>query len=964
MVKKLAMLIFPILIISSMLVGSAQAQGSGSNGIDFKDYALNLVDYTLPNGLRVILAEDHSAPVVAVDTWYRVGGANDPQNRSGFAHLFEHMMFEGSAHVATGQWDKLLESIGASHNAYTENDKTAFWEVAPANQLPRVLWMESDRMASLAVTQEAFQTQRQVVIQEYNQRVANRPYGLANQRLFTQPLEGYPPYERPVIGSVEDLNAATLQEVQDFHSTYYLPNNATLVIVGDIDLKQTEALVQAYYGDIPAGPQVTPILQRYPLPDHFPVLGTDAASGCSLGTQETLIDPQIEVPRLAATVVGPPQGTPDYYALKLLTDILGSGNSSRFEQNIVRQGLAASAQVGLNDYLGASILYSVALPNNGDTVEAMHKLIQTEFDKVRKQGVTDAELARVKKQVLVNAITSFRESTLSSAEWLQDYTLTSGDPKSIGLDLARYDAVTLADIQRVAQTYLCDRPMNFQIVLPSGEEKLSQYPGQLVKPVEGAKASSLATSPVLNLAPTDPVWATLPKGSINRTDVPAPLGELKSNFPPFETFKLDNGMNVIFVEQHEVPKLHLDLVVGGSNAAAPAVKQGVADLMADLITKGTTTRSATQIAQTIESVGGSLDSNASLEWTSLSIDALTTNTGLAFDLLNDLARHATFPQHELDVDKAQMLTFLEQDAVNPTSMANRQFARIAYGNHPYGFIISPETVKNLTRDDVVDFYTTYFKPNNALLVIVGDLTPQAARAQAEQTFGNWPSGAVPDFLKYPAAKLGDTSAIYLVDRPNSQQATIQVGNRAINARNPDRYALTVVNTVLGGGSASRLYTNLREAKGYTYGIYSRFGQPNDTSTFRVVGDVNQDHAGDALQEILKELQAIRTQPISEKEIEEAKGLLTGNFALSLENPADFAGQLAARYLTGVPIEELKTYLQSLQQVTPEQAQAAAAKYIDSEHPIIVVVGDARVLKPQLEKIGRVVVVDNAGKPIP
>jgi predicted Zn-dependent peptidase len=422
-------------------------------------------------------------------------------------------------------------------------------------------------------------------------------------------------------------------------------------------------------------------------------------------------------------------------------------------------------------------------------------------------------------------------------------------------------------------------------------------------------------------------------------------------------------MNVIFVEQHEVPKLHLDLVVGGSSAAAPADKQGVADLMADLITKGTTTRSAAQIAQTIESVGGSLDSNASLEWTTVSVDALTTNTGLAFDLLNDLTRHATFPQQELDVDKAQVLTFLEQDAVNPTSMANRQFGRIAYGNHPYGFMTSPETVKNLTRDDVVKFYTTYFKPNNALLVIVGDLTPQTARAQTEQTFGDWPSGSVPDFLKYPPAKLGDTSAIYLIDRPNSQQATIQVGNRAINARNPDRYALTVVNTVLGGGSASRLYTNLREAKGYTYGVYSRFGQPNDISTFRVVGDVNQDHAGDALQEILKELQAIRTQPISEKEMEDAKGLLTGNFALSLENPADFAGQLAARNLTGVPIEEFKTYLHSLQQVTPEQATAAAAKYIDSEHPIIVVVGDAKALKPQLEKIRRVVVVDNAGKPI-
>ena len=249
--------------------------------------------------------------------------------------------------------------------------------------------------------------------------------------------------------------------------------------------------------------------------------------------------------------------------------------------------------------------------------------------------------------------------------------------------------------------------------------------------------------------------------------VPAPLGQLKSNFPPFETFKLSNGMQVIFVEQHEVPKLHLELVVGGSNPAAPASKQGVADLMADLITKGTTTRSAAQIAESIESVGGSLDSNAALEWTSVSVDVLTTDTGLAFNLLNDLARNATFPQKELDVDKTQMLTSLEQDAVDPTNMANRQFGRIAYGNHPYGFITSPETVKSLTRADIVQFYQTYFKPNNALLIIVGDLTPQEARAQTTQAFGGWSSGPVPDFLKYPPARLGDTSVIYLVDRPNS-----------------------------------------------------------------------------------------------------------------------------------------------------------------------------------------------------
>jgi zinc protease len=241
MPKKIPWLLLIMLLPTLTLTTPTHAQNPDSKPLNFADYKLPLTDYTLPNGLRVILAEDHSAPVVAVDIWYHVGGANDPEGRSGFAHMFEHMMFEGSANIPNGEWNPLLESIGANHNAYTANDKTAFWEVAPATQLPRVLWMESDRMATLAVTEKAWETQRDVVIEEFNQRVANRPYGAANRRLFTQPMQGYVPYERSVIGSVEDLNAAKLAELKEFHATYYRPNNATLVIVGDINTEQAQA---------------------------------------------------------------------------------------------------------------------------------------------------------------------------------------------------------------------------------------------------------------------------------------------------------------------------------------------------------------------------------------------------------------------------------------------------------------------------------------------------------------------------------------------------------------------------------------------------------------------------------------------------------------------------------------------------------------------------------------------------
>jgi predicted Zn-dependent peptidase len=443
---------------------------------------------------------------------------------------------------------------------------------------------------------------------------------------------------------------------------------------------------------------------------------------------------------------------------------------------------------------------------------------------------------------------------------------------------------------------------------------------------------------------------------VTREDVPATLGELESDFPPFETFTLDNGLNVIFVEQHKVPKLHLQLVVGGSNAAAAQDKQGVADFLAELITKGTVIRNASQIEGAIEAVGGSIDSEAALEWTSVGVDVLTPDTRLAFSLLSDLARNATFPQREFDVVQDQYLTILAQDKQNAATLANDEFAQLAYGEHPYAYLQTEATVGGLTRQDVRDFYKTFYRPNNALLVIVGDLTPEAAREEAERAFGMWKMVDVPEFLNYPETAAGDGSVIYLVDRPESEQATIQIGNRAIDARDPDRYALEVLNALLGRGSSSRLYANLREEKGYTYGVYSRFARPNDRGTFRVIGDFDQAHAGDAVREILAELKRVQTEPIGAEELEAAKGQLLGSFALGIEDPADFANQLVARRMTGVPVEELNEYLARLEAVTAEDVQAAAQKHIDSEQPVIVVVGNAVEVRVQLEAIGPVVEV--------
>ncbi|GIK37889.1 MAG: peptidase M16 [Chloroflexota bacterium] len=920
-----------------------------SEPFTFTAYIPPLMDFTLANGLRVILAEDHNVPLIATNVLYRVGAANDPAGRSGFAHLLEHLMSTAFTHVKAGEFDRLLEAAGAENNAYTTLDYTAYQIIAPANQLPLLLWLESERMGFPRITRSAFKAQRRVVIEELKETVTNSPYGASDERFDSLAFLGYPPYERPVIGAAQDLAAASLAELLDFQARYYRPNNATLVIAGDLDPGLTQSLVRAYFGDLPAGPAVTPILAYYPPRARFPATRTDPVSGCQVGAEEVWIDPLVELPRYAATVAGPRRGTADYYAFDLLADILGSGDSSRTERHIVRPGLAAAVSVSTSSYLGASSLDIVAYAHAGEPVEPVSQALRVEFDRVIAAGVTEAELARVKKKTLVDRLTSFWNSREDMAEQLQEAALVFGDPRAVAAELAMYDAVTIADVQRAARTYLCKLPLNVLITTPAGQARRYQYPGRFVEPV------TPPTSPVSDLPGVDiqPRGQTLPESTIDRTVLPVALPVEVKFTPSFETFRLDNGLNIILVEQHRLPTLDLKLYLSGSNPALPVEKQGVADMVADLLPRGTGRYSADEIAELIESAGGAVDAAAALEWLTVSVISLSADKDLAFDLLAEMTRQPTFPSSELNVLKAQMLTFLAHEAVEPDYLADRQFCRVAFGRHPYGFSPRADTVQQLTRQDVVEFYRAVARPNNALLTIAGDMTGGEARLLAERFLGDWLSGEIPDFLNCSAAESGDTSVIYLVDRPDSSQATLQIGNLALHARSPDRYALEVANAILGGTFASRLNVKLREELGVTYGIESSFAQPHDTGTFRVCTSVDPARVAEAITEILGELHRIRTQAVTAGELAAAKGYLTGSFLRDIETPADLTGELAKRYLTGVPLGELTSYLDHLEQVTELDTLTAAARYIQADQPIIVVVGDAAQLKPQLEReLGR------------
>jgi zinc protease len=933
-------------LLALLTTGPVSAQEQTPGDLDFADYMLPLEDYHLDNGLRVILARDDSAPVVAVNLTYHVGGANDPEGRSGFAHLFEHMMFYGSAHVEQGEFDKYLTEIGANFNAYTADDKTVYYATAPANELPRILWLESDRMGSLVVNEEAFHTERQVVIEEYNQRVANAAYGYAIRRFDVLPFLGYAPYERPTIGNIDDLNAATLEDVQRFHETYYAPNNVTLVIVGDIDIEQTKLLVEAYFARIASADPVTPVLEQYPMPVTFPTLREDEATGCQIGYEEVIIDPLAELPRLLASVVTVPSPSDDVYALGLLGSILGSGESSRFQQRLVRAGLATSASAGLNENrLGVAVMQFGIVPAAGQTITDTYPLLRAELQDVIENGVTEAELARAKQRVVLGAITSFRGNVAATAEWLQDAALRLDDPTQLPAEVAGYADVTLEDIQRVAQTYLCDRPLNLVTVLQEGE------------PVTATAPDLEIEAPPL---PPDP-REQLPPGVVNRYSVPASLPSDELSVPEFVTFTLENGLEVIFVEQHKTPQVNLSLYVGGSEPALPADEQGVAQLLAALLTKGTTTRSAVELAETIEGVGGRLSASALSEMTGVFASGPSTETELIFDLLADVARNPSFPEDQFAVERDRLLNNMRFDTSNPNTLASRQFNRAVYPDHPYSFYRTPESVSAITTDSLREFHESFYHPGNALLVIVGDLTVDGARTAAEEAFRGWEAGAAPDFLTYPPVERPTEPVIYLVDRPNSEQSSLRIGNLALRADDPDRYAFEVGNTVLGGsGLASRLNKNLREDKGYTYGVFSGFTRRQDQGAFLVSGDVGPAVTGDAVREILRELEQIRSTGVTTDELAQAQGMMIGQFTMRIADPAALAEELAVRSLYGIPLDEIGSRIGALEAVTGDELIDAVRTHIDFDAPVIVVVGDADTVKPQLQAIGDVTVVDVQG----
>ncbi len=905
--KRRMLIVLVLLLVSGLVLADSEG-------------LLDLEHYWLDNGLEVVLARDTTAPTVAVDIWFRVGSANDPEGKSGFAHLFEHMMFEGSPHIPDNGMDELLERVGGSSNAYVGNDYTVYFDTVPSHQLPLALWIEADRMGGLDVTQENLDNQRAIVIEELQRSYDNRPYGTAVKALITVPYS-YEPYKRPAIGNIDDVNSAQIEDVIEFHRTYYLPNNATLVVAGDIEFEVTKAMIQDLFGPIPRGDDPPA------LPEFVPVDQEEAEF-------ITIEDPFINLPALLVAYEIPPLVHEDYPPLSVLSRVLSVGDSSRLAKRLVDTGKALQADAWISGNRGPGYFAFILVANVDIDLEELEEASYEELQKIIDEGVPQEELDKVIAGIRSSNVLGL-ETALGLAESVQSATYFSGDPQAVFSGINRYQAVSSEDIQRVARQYLEDSDRHVFNVIETDAEA--------PPPVEPYAAEDAGEM--------EPDYRYV----IEQDEPPPPLDSNAFNFPTITETVLDNGLEVVVIEQPNMPIISLDVFFAGGSSVQPQELSGVAGMTGQLISRGTATRSAQDIAGAIEQVGGAVGSGGGGDSLQLGVFALIEDSDLAFELLADMTLNANFPEDEVERERAEWISSLEAGLADPGFVAGRTFGRHLYAGHPYGNAYTFESLEAISRDDIVAFYESRRQPDNAVLIIAGAITTEEGLAYAEQHFADWEGNA--EAISYPALPEHSGQQILLVDRPGSTQANFIMGNIGIQGASLDYFPARVMNHVLGGTFSSRLVQNIREEKGYTYSIGSGFSYPADTGRFVVTAAVRNDVIAPALEEIFKEIERIQTEPLTDEEINDARDGIVGEWVFGLETYQDFVEAVASYKIRGVELDRLNKWLGFIKDVSTDDVLDIANKYIHPEDFIIVVVGDANEIQAQLETLGDVTLLE-------
>ncbi len=908
----LGLLVLALLVPYLLLAGNTK---------DEWDVDIPYKKYVLDNGLTLIVHEDHKAPIVAVNIWYHVGSKNEKPGKTGFAHLFEHLMFNGSEHF-NDDYFQALERLGATDlNGTTNRDRTNYFQNVPKNALDVVLWLESDRMGHLlgAIDQAKLDEQRGVVQNEKRQG-ENRPYGRVRYVLAENTYPKGHPYSWTTIGSMEDLNAASLEDVHEWFKKYYGAANATLVIAGDVDPEEVKKKVEKYFGDIPSGP---------------PVERQKVWIAKMQGEHRYQMQDRVPQARIYKVWNIPQWGSQEYAYLDLVTDLLSSGKTSRLYKRLVYEDQIASSVWAyiMPGEIGSQLMI-VASAQPGVSLQEVEAAIDEELQRFLKEGPSEEELQRVKTNYLANFIRGIERigGFGGKSDILAMNEVFAGSPDHYKVYLRYIKNATPAVIQRTARKWLSDGVFVLEV---------TPFPKYKTKPSD-----------------------------VDRSKMPEAGVPPKPDFPDLQRATLSNGLTVVLAERHTIPLVQMSLMVNAGYKTDSQTLPGVANLAMSMLDEGTKRYSALEISKRLNLLGAQIYTSSDLDYSYVFLSSLKSRLKDALDIYADIILNPQFPQKDFERLKKQTLTGIKQEKAQPTTMALRVLPVLIYGKgHPYALPFTgsgyEETVEQITRNHLVQFHRTYFKPNNATLVVVGDITMPELKRLLEKKFRGWKAGDVPEIV-IPTTENHGAGNVYIIDRPGAVQSVIFSGDLFPPKNTPDDLAIYMLNKILGGTFTSRINMNLREEKHWSYGARTFIAGTQAQRPFMVIAPVQTDKTAESVKEIQMELTGIReSEPPTADELKKVKTNEVLRLPGQWETMNAVLGSITSIIRYQLPDNYYDLYPKKIEQINLDMVTQAARKYIHPERMVWVIVGDrSKITEPvKALNIGQIHFIDSDGNPV-
>jgi zinc protease len=863
--------------------------------------------FVLDNGLTLIVHEDHKAPIVAVNTWYHVGSKNEKPGKTGFAHLFEHLMFGGSEH-AKGRYIDAMERIGATDlNGTTNTDRTNYFEDVPTSALDFTLWMESDRMGHLlgSLDQKTLDLQRGVVQNEKRQG-ENQPYGVTRELITHNTYPASHPYSWTTIGDMADLDAASMTDVQEWFKTYYGPSNVVLVIAGDIDAKTAKEKVEKYFGDIPSGP---------------PVAHQEVWVARMTGTHREIVQDRVPQARIYKVWNMPEYGSTDADYLDLVSDCLSEGKSSRFYKRLVYDDQIATDASAFTDLREIGGQFRVqATAKSGQDLAQVEKELDQELARFLKEGPTAEELQRVKTAYAASFIRGIERigGFGGKSDRLAQSQVFRGDPAAYKISLKRVQDATAEDLKVAANRWLAD-----------GVYVLEVHPF--------------------------PEYKTAATGA-DRSKAPEPSAPPELKLPKLQRTTLANGLKVILAERHEVPLVNFWMTLDAGYAADQFAAPGTASMTTALLDGGTKTRTALQISDQLELLGAQLRANSNLDLTTVRVSALKSKLDPSLDLFADVILNPLFPESDFKRQQKLQLAQIQREQNTPVQMALRVVPGLLYGKgHAYGNPLTgsgtAESVAKMTRADLIKFHQVWFRPNDATLIVVGDTTLAEVKPKLEKLFAEWKAGDVP---KKNIGKVDppSTSVVYLMDKPGALQSVIVAGLVAAPPSTPDEIAINAMNDALGGTFGSRLNMNLREDKHWSYGAQTRLFAARAQRPFFAIAPVQTDKTKESLVEMNKEFRGILgDHPVTQEELTRIEANETLSLPGSRETTEEVEQSIIDLVQFGWPDDYYETLAGKIKALKTADLNAAAKEVVHPDNLVWVVVGDRAKIEAGVREVG-------------